>query len=715
MATLTWTDLFVEVSTIASASQDPDLEAEGRERLIRLLGKYEGDDFGDLAPMINTLCTRFGLHPYRLDAEPASEAEALSVALHESPVGSLETPYLFSKQLEVYHRLIAGDSVILSAPTSFGKSALLDQLLASRQWDRVVVIVPTIALIDETRRRLVKFRDQYTIITHAAERETAAAATAIYVLTQERFLEFPPIPVDFFVIDEFYKLSPTRAKDSRQTLLNITWRRLLATGAQYYLTGPNISSLSEHLDEELRSKLLVTDFRTVAVDFSDWSDVKDADRKEHLREQRPKLANPLLVFVSSRDRAEAVGLTLPPVTDPLPSSEGPTAADVADWLASHFDSEWSIVQALHRGTGIHHGSLPRSVQRIMVRLFNQGRVPTLVCTTTLIEGVNTAARTVVIFDHKIDRRNIDSFTFGNISGRAGRAFRHFVGDVYSYMALPVDTQMVVDIPIESQSTDAPLSALVQLDENEWSDATATRMAGLLQQSDLSLETIRANRGVDPELQIGFARELRTRGSARNSVYAWTGMPSAPELRATLTLGFNSLLDSSAKRGINADMLNGKLQAFMHNPADFTARVNSQMQYKRPGQTRSDVVNDVLSFERDWVQFRIPAMLRSMQAIQSEVLADLGMSAGNYEFFLRSVESSFLDGGIAELDEYGVPTPLALRLLAGQGTASDTVIDRLEQLREMFLAQGSRLQAVERWIVEDALDGHFGPGWRVTAP
>lgn len=709
--TLTWTDLFAEVSAIASASQDPDREAEGRELLIRLLGKHDNDDFGELVPLINALCTRFGLHPYRLDTEPASESEALAVALHEAPAGSPDTPFLFSKQLEVYQRLIAGESLILSAPTSFGKSALLDQLLASGKWDQVVIIVPTIALIDETRRRLARFRDQYSIVTHAAEHQEVTGSKAIYVLTQERYLDLPDVPVDFFVIDEFYKLSPTRTQDSRQTLLNITWRRLLATGAQYYLTGPNISSLSEHLEEDLRSKLLVTDFRTVAVDYSDWSDVIASDRQEHLRQHRPELVDPLLVFVSSKDRAENVGLALPSVAAAQPTSPGPTASEVADWLASHFDPDWSVVKALRQGTGIHHGSLPRSVQRIMVRLFNEGRVPTLVCTTTLIEGVNTVARTVVIFDHTIDRRNIDSFTFGNISGRAGRAFRHFVGDVYSYMALPTGTQMVVDIPIESQTAEAPLSALVQLSEVEWSDETAARMEGVLQQSDLSLEVIRANRGVDPELQVALAQELRGRSSARNSVFAWTGMPTTGALKATLKLGFNSLVESSAKRGMNADMLAGKLQALMHNPADFTARVNEQMQYKRAGQTRSDVVNDVLSFERDWVQFRIPSMLRSLQAIQSEVLRDLGMNAGNYDFFLRNVESGFLDGGIVDLDEYGVPTPLSLRLLAGRGTARDTVVDRLGQLREVFLARGARLPPVEQWIVDDALEGYFGPEWR----
>ncbi len=59
-----------------------------------------------------------------------------------------------------------------------------------------------------------------------------------------------------------------------------------------------------------------------------------------------------------------------------------------------------------------------------VRLFNTGELPVLICTSTLIEGVNTAAKSVLIFDKKIDRRDYDFFTFSNIKGRAGRLGQH---------------------------------------------------------------------------------------------------------------------------------------------------------------------------------------------------------------------------------------------------------------------------------------------------
>ena len=63
-------------------------------------------------------------------------------------------------------------------------------------------------------------------------------------------------------------------------------------------------------------------------------------------------------------------------------------------------------------------------------------LPILICTSTLIEGVNTAAKSVLIYDKAIANRNYDFFTFSNIRGRAGRLGQHHVGKVYLSTDLP---------------------------------------------------------------------------------------------------------------------------------------------------------------------------------------------------------------------------------------------------------------------------------------
>lgn len=121
---------------------------------------------------------------------------------------------------------MAGRSVVLSAPTSFGKSLIIDAVIASRRHRNIVVVVPTLALADETRRRMLKFRDHYKVITHLSQEPEERN---IFVHTQERVVENPHIrDVDFFVIDVFYKLQIEESAegDERVVLLNHAFYRL---------------------------------------------------------------------------------------------------------------------------------------------------------------------------------------------------------------------------------------------------------------------------------------------------------------------------------------------------------------------------------------------------------------------------------------------------------------------------------------------------------
>jgi hypothetical protein len=72
----------------------------------------------------------------------------------------------------------------------------------------------------------MKFSKNYKVITHLSQEPTARN---IYVHTQERVVENGHIKdVDFFVIDEFYKLQIDAKNDgdSRGVLLNQAFYRL---------------------------------------------------------------------------------------------------------------------------------------------------------------------------------------------------------------------------------------------------------------------------------------------------------------------------------------------------------------------------------------------------------------------------------------------------------------------------------------------------------
>ena len=94
----------------------------------------------------------------------------------------------------------------------------------------------TIALVDELRLKLRKYENEYRIISSTAQ--PAILGRNLFVLTPERVVEFPDLPhIDFFVIDEFYKLSPNR-NDERTAVLNHAFYLLLQSTRVFYLLGP---------------------------------------------------------------------------------------------------------------------------------------------------------------------------------------------------------------------------------------------------------------------------------------------------------------------------------------------------------------------------------------------------------------------------------------------------------------------------------------------
>lgn len=701
MTTPVETPYFNELKELARYTRRPSATIEGRDRFIRFLDTYAANPATD--PVVDSLCTHFGLFPYMSPSrERLSTREALAFEFHRPELPNGDDNFVFHEdQAQVFYRLLDGDSIVLSAPTSFGKSAILDAVIASRKWENIVVIVPTIALIDEVRRRISRFRDSYSTIIHPTQ---AAEDRNVYVLTQERFLEFQELPpIDFFMIDEFYKLGAQERDEQRMSMLNIAWQRLRATGAQYYLAGPNVESLAPALDEELHSTLIVSKYRTVAVNVDDRSHVEPTQRISDLEQQWGHLEGPTLLFVFSQKRAEQVAEDI----SQFSAGKAPTdlTEEVSDWLSEHYHPAWRIVTALKGGVGTHTGAMPRSLQRMMVRLFEAGEIEALTCTSTLIEGVNTSARNVVIYDKAISNKAIDYFTYSNVQGRAGRMRHHFVGNVLTYMPPPEPERVEVDIPIESQPEDAPLSSLIQLPEERLTQGSRNRLQEIVEQSDLSLATIRANRGFDPAMQIEAARKLRGDDQLRAQL-SWIGQPSSGQAYATLEFAFEHLLPSSHRRGMNAGKLSGMLQAVKETGGDFKALVSRQEQYKFPKDELSDVVRNVLTFQRNWMGFHVPSMLKAAQRIYNEIAGEYGEGLGNYEYYSSQVESLFLEPGVLDLDEYGLPLPVTLTLINKGMRISSSIEETLDSFVQFVRRRDVRdqLSRVELWFVDDVLAG-----------
>lgn len=109
-------------------------------------------------------------------------------------------------------------------------------------------------------------------------------------------------------------------------------------------------------------------------------------------------------------------------------------------------------------------------------------------------------------------------------------------------------------------------------------------------------------------------------------------------------------------------------------------------------------------------FTIPSLLRAVQSIYNEIATTLNEPRGNYELYLSQVESLFLAPSLLDLDEYGLPLPLAMRFSEMGMAPGQDVADVLPSF--ISLAQRekvrSQLSEVELWIVDDVLAGLGAP-------
>lgn len=427
----------------------------GQEFILRLLARR--NEFTEFDIVIDSLVRQVGLFPY-VEQSELSFKDSIAFEVHK-PLGLDESIVFHHAQAEVYYSLMQGENIVISAPTSFGKSLIIDAIVASKKHKNIAVIVPTIALIDETRKRLSKFRELYKIITHPSQK---IEEKNIFILTQERAIEMSKtVPIDFFVIDEFYKLSPNKSDEERCYILNQVFYNLVKTGAQFYLLGPNIEQVTTHLLENVKFRFIKTDYKTVVSELHKVKTEVGQSSIDKLISLASSLKEPTLIFCQSPASANKVASAF--LKSDLFSNENENS-EIADWLKSNYHKDWILPNCLEKGIGIHHGKIPRAIAQKCIKLFNEHKINFLICTSTIIEGVNTKAKNVIIYDNKIAKSKFDYFTFNNICGRSGRMFSHYIGNIYLFHEPPTPELPLVDFPIFSQNTNVSENLLINIED-----------------------------------------------------------------------------------------------------------------------------------------------------------------------------------------------------------------------------------------------------------
>ncbi len=357
---------------------------------------------------------------------------------------------LHPEQRKILGLIQENRGLIFSAPTSFGKTFVVFEYICRTRPQNVVMIVPTLALIDEYKQKIIRqYREQFSdyniYLSVDPEKVYDFSQKNIFIVTHDRVIDENTVSIfesiDFLVIDEVYKLQKD-ASNERVLILNVAYYNMVKRSKKYVLLAPFISGVKhlEKLDDV--PAFYATNYSPVVNDVKTCEILDEEDRipyADQILQSIPVQDNTLIYFPT----VVQIDSFIQETTTSYPALEednNPVLNEFVAWGRREIHPEWSIIKALEKGFLVHHGQLPLGIRMLELSLFNNSnsRFTRLICTSTLLEGVNTTAKNIIITKpNRSYDKTFDAFDFYNLVGRTGRLYQHYLGYAY-YIKAPSD-------------------------------------------------------------------------------------------------------------------------------------------------------------------------------------------------------------------------------------------------------------------------------------
>ena len=359
---------------------------------------------------------------------------------------------------------------VLTAPTSFGKTFIVYQILQKMKYSTILLIFPTISLLTENYERIkaYPFFGGYSIHT-LSEEEIDESANNLFIFTPERYLSFldsqKGTVFDFAFIDEIYKIDngylvdeETVLENERDVAYRLALEYICRQAKDIFLAGPYISlnndetynSFLKFTEENNFQILQYNEFEIVSKQYYEISKrgsynideydvyIPNKQRKTLLLQIIPKISFPAentIIYCGKKTDTEKYAQIL--IQEPnivktfsdMYKEEDELYKIFVEHLERTYGEEWIVVVALKARIGIHHGLIPKYIQKEIINLFGRGQLVYLFSTTTITEGVNTPAKNIIITSLKKGKKDLKQFDAKNIAGRAGRFGKHYSGRI----------------------------------------------------------------------------------------------------------------------------------------------------------------------------------------------------------------------------------------------------------------------------------------------
>lgn len=373
-----------------------------------------------------------------------------------------ENEYFFRAQKEIYEKFNE-PYFSYSAPTSLGKSYIMrtfirEQIAKGRQCN-FAIIVPTKALINETTEKLTEVlgpelkEKNYRIVTSAGAMALEEEHNFIFAMTPERLLYLlilmKDIPIEYLFIDEAHKISK---KDGRSAFYYKVVDMLSQRSAPPHIifASPNIPNPEVYLQlipdvanrenykiatkfSPVNQEKFLIDFKCFELHYYNEATQKltkycsfpeDKGLLDFVHELGEGARS--IVYSNSKDNVVEYALQYATQLQPLHDSD----LDVlAQDIRQDVHGDYYLADIVEKGVAYHMGYLPSTIRARIESLYKDGKIHTLFCTSTLLEGVNLPADNLFITSHK-NGGDMSPVDFRNLMGRVGRIEFNLYGNVF---------------------------------------------------------------------------------------------------------------------------------------------------------------------------------------------------------------------------------------------------------------------------------------------
>ena len=402
--------------------------------------------------------------PLAIDVRSYAVSATINIGSDEEFVGN-------GFQNDLWQTLSGKDWVSASAPTSAGKSFLLEKWIqktvADRTGSTIFYIVPTRALISQVEadlRQLLATSGSDVSISTLPLAAPSEAAHHIFVYTQERFhlylqKELPDLTADLIVIDEAQQIGSNQRGVLLQQVLELSAARF--PDAKLLFASPstrNLDALLAFAPDDKTKGAIEGVTPTVNQNLFWVSAVKSKPAQwtvDLLIEEQPRHVGTLeltarptvtqklpfvaraiggdnagnVVYVNRAFDAEQVAEILSGFVNE--DSDDPELRALAQYCEKAVHRSFTLRRLVLKGVAFHYGNIPQIIRTEVERLFSSGKIKYLVCTSTLVEGVNLACRNIFMRNPKRGSKKLmPREDFWNLAGRAGRWGKEFQGNIF---------------------------------------------------------------------------------------------------------------------------------------------------------------------------------------------------------------------------------------------------------------------------------------------